>query len=85
MNHYLEFLEQPSIGRKTRIWSCVSKTQHTELGVIKWFAQWRQYVFYPAPDTLFNTGCLGDIEKFIKQEMHNYKYANGLPGKRVNA
>lgn len=32
-----------------------------ELGVIRWFARWRQYVFQPASDTVFNPVCMREI------------------------
>jgi hypothetical protein len=32
------------------------------LGVIKWYGPWRQYVFYPHASTLFNAGCLRELE-----------------------
>ena len=32
-----------------------------------WYASWRQYVFYPNPDTIFNKGCLRDIARFCEE------------------
>ena len=37
------------------------------LGIIKWFGRWRQYAFFPEKDTVFNVGCLSDIQAYIKE------------------
>ncbi len=34
------------------------------LGVVKWYAQWRQYGFYPEAGTVFEKTCLNDIKNF---------------------
>lgn len=34
------------------------------LGVVKWFAQWRQYGFYPEAGTVYEKTCLTDIKNF---------------------
>lgn len=34
------------------------------LGTVKWYAQWRQYAFYPAEGTVFEKTCLRDIKDF---------------------
>lgn len=41
----------------------------TDLGVLKWYVSWRQYCFFPQPETVFNKGCLEDINHFITQLM----------------
>ena len=57
---------------KTSIWSCYSNYD-LHLGQVKWYAQWRQYVFYPTATTLYNKTCLDDISDFIKQLMEERK------------
>ena len=54
---------------KTHHWSVLSIKHNTLLGIIKWYGAWRQYAFFPEPNTVFNVECLGDIESFIEQEM----------------
>lgn len=34
------------------------------IGIVKWFAQWRQYGFYPESGTVFEKTCLTDIRDF---------------------
>lgn len=63
-----ELDDEASAKRKTNVWDVVS-TSGTPLGKIKWYAAWRQYVFYPWGDTLFNRGCMEDIIAFITTEM----------------
>lgn len=31
------------------------------LGLIKWYAPWRRYCFFPHKDCLFDASCLGQI------------------------
>jgi hypothetical protein len=58
---YLKFKEENSSHLKTRIVSVRSAKSNKPLGWIRWYAPWRQYVFYPATDTLFNSDCLKTI------------------------
>ena len=46
---------------KTEIWDVLSRNGGQVLGTIKWFGRWRQYVFKPVEDTVYNNGCLRDI------------------------
>jgi len=52
---------------KTSVWNCVNNKSGTSLGIIKWYAQWRQYCFFPSEQTIFSLGCLKDITTFIEQ------------------
>ena len=52
-------------GRKTRGYMIVGKNDRKRLGLIKWYGPWRQYCFYPEPQTVWNTGCLEDIQDFL--------------------
>lgn len=56
---------------KTNIYEVVSRSQNARLGLIKWYGPWRQYIFYPEAETLFNKGCLIDIIEFIKEIKNN--------------
>lgn len=60
---------------KTSVWSCMNNKSGATLGHIKWYAPWRQYCFFPAGETVFNAGCLDDINDFIKQLMELRKGA----------
>ena len=36
------------------------------LGLIKWYAQWRQYGFYPEAGTVYEKICLTEIAEFCR-------------------
>jgi hypothetical protein len=66
------FLGVSSSG-KTNVWLVDSLKSDFLLGEIKWYSSWRQYCFFPTPDSLFNSGCLKDIQGFIKRKMDERK------------
>ncbi|MFA5151484.1 MAG: hypothetical protein WC554_02875 [Clostridia bacterium] len=65
MNKYLDFVEINTY-RKTKTFEVKSKSSRYILAVIRWYAPWRQYCFFPMFDTVFNNTCLLDIIEFIK-------------------
>lgn len=67
-SQYLIFVETHDTG-KTKVWQVLSKSSGTVLAEIRWFPSWRQYTFRPEPNTIWNTGCMNDINAFIKNEM----------------
>lgn len=61
----------------TEICEVRSKSRHgLVLGEIKWKASWRKYAFYPAPDTLFDPGCMYFIARHVAG-MTKRHYAQG--------
>ena len=60
--HFVKIEDKP----KTSVWECRSNNSNECLAVIKWYSPWRQYCFFPTPETVFNIGCLEDINHFIK-------------------
>lgn len=68
-SRYLRFERVQLPERKTPVVIVVSKRSGTVLGEIAWYGRWRQFCFYPAEDTVFNVGCLDDIEDMIA-ELH---------------
>ncbi len=70
--HYMAFELRDSPG-KTKVWQVVSTNHGFPLGEIRWYGGWRQYVFYPAADTLFNPDCMRQIAAFIENEMEARK------------
>jgi hypothetical protein len=46
-----------------------------KLGEIRWFGRWRQYAFYPEPDTVFEKQCMKDITAFLERLMAERKIA----------
>ena len=65
MSEYLEF-SITGHKPKTKIYGVWSKKSGGILGEIKWFGRWRQYAFFPRPETIFNTECLNDIISYIE-------------------
>jgi hypothetical protein len=65
---YLRFVEVFDTG-KTKVWDVVSREHGDTLGYIKWFGRWRQYCFFPKFQTVWNKGCLTDLEQFIGVQM----------------
>lgn len=56
---------------KTSVFAVESKHED-QLGIVKWFAQWRQYCFFPEDDCVFSKGCMDDINHFIA-ELHQLR------------
>lgn len=65
---WVEFIDvthsYPNSDKKTCTWAVWEKNGGV-LGQIKWFSHWRQYVFAPVEDTVFNVECMADIAAFI--------------------
>lgn len=55
--------------RKTKQYAVVNKESTTIIGYVKWYGPWRQFAFFPDHNTVYETTCLADIGKFIKQLM----------------
>ena len=69
----IEHLAKP----KTKVYHIFSESSDELIGTIKWFANWRQYCFYPEPNTIWNRGCLIDINSFLKELMDERKTVGG--------
>ena len=54
---------------KTSVFAVESKHKD-QLGIVKWFPNWRQYTFFPGDDCVFSKGCLEDINHFITELMN---------------
>lgn len=59
-------------GKKTNIYVVYKNSIHSpnkeRLGIIKWEGGWRQYVFHPDNSTIWSSGCLEIITKFLKDK-----------------
>lgn len=69
---YVNFMEiaGPPSG-KTKMWSVFSK-MGVALGQVRWYPQWRGYVFAPAVDTIFDKACLDKITKFVSKKTEEH-------------
>lgn len=61
--HFIKLMQKP----KTSVWACCNKKSETQLGLILWYAPWRQYCFCPSTElpVVLSVGCLRDIGRFI--------------------
>lgn len=72
---YLEVREVPrDVKRITRRWEIFNKQRTIYLGEVAWWSAWRRYTFQPAPNTLFDSNCLGEIACFIDERMEERKH-----------
>lgn len=68
LGKYLEVERWPNkAGFKTPRWAVFSKSGGPSLGEIYFYSRWRQFNFYPNPDTTFNNACLLDIAAFLSK------------------
>jgi len=52
-------------NRKTDSFQVVNVHGGHVLGCIEWYGPWRQLCFFPTPNTVWNRGCLCDIQDFL--------------------
>lgn len=71
--HIKFYLTPQDPKRKTATW--VVANGDYILGMVKWFAKWRKYAFYPRDDepTVYEQTCLREIAKFIEDLTKEYK------------
>lgn len=64
-NPYLTFQLRDLTPRKTQVLEVIAVRDGTLLGTIRWWGPWRQYVFAPEPECVFNASCLETIKKNV--------------------
>lgn len=60
--YFVEF-----VGGKHPSYLIKNNKSKTELGVIVWYPQWRQYTFVTDKDAIWSVDCLQDVIHFIGQ------------------
>lgn len=70
---YLRFNKISSIHKKTYIIHIINISSNRIIGIIKWYTAWRQYCFYPYPDTIWNKDCLESVNEVIISLMEERK------------
>lgn len=62
---------------KTKKWRIINRRHGISLGIVRWHAHWRQYVFAPEPGTIYNRECMGLIAKFVSDqtELHRKQWS----------
>jgi len=63
MSKYLEF-KKAGFASEKRI-TVLSKKQKSPLGEIVFYQLWKQYIFEPISNAIFNDECLMDISSYI--------------------
>lgn len=71
-SEYLLFTEIHDTG-KTKVWLVLSKRSGDQLATIRWYGPWRCYTMWPSEGTIWNKGCLEDINAFIAAAMADRK------------
>ena len=62
---YLNFIPASNHNPNSWIIEVFTSDEDILLGKIKYYAQWRQYGFYPEPECVFEKTCLKDITHFL--------------------
>jgi len=60
---------------KTQLWMVVGSDEST-LGIVKWYAPWRQYCFLPlllVDYLVFSSSCLINLAKFMRDLTERHK------------
>jgi hypothetical protein len=63
---YLRFSEHEKPGRKTPIVDVFYTVDNSTYGRIEWYGPWRQYVFFPEPNTIWTVECAETIIEYIQ-------------------
>lgn len=66
---FIKFTETAPPSDKTKRWMISNQSGSVLLGVVKWYAPWRRYCYFPLQDIVLDAACLGDIVTFIEHEM----------------
>ena len=67
----------PNIPKeRTLTWGVSSRSSGDFLGMIEWYAPWRQYCFSPDEGTVFSRGCMAEIMKFIEDHKNERREAS---------
>jgi len=51
--------------KKTDIYDIYNKESNTIIGQIRWYSGFRQYSFFPCPDTVYEKTCMADITAYL--------------------
>jgi len=67
---FLKFiLDGTSESGKTNRYHVYSNINSSFLGTIKWYSNWRRYIFCSDMGTVFDATCLDEISDFLKKLM----------------
>lgn len=46
LDQYIEIVEVPNEGKRTKIWNIINKQTQEIVGLVKWYGGWRKYVYH---------------------------------------
>ena len=67
MYKYLTFVEVDNLKGTTRKFECKNNNSQTVLGIVKWYAPWRQYCYFDERAAVYSAGCLDDVADFLRE------------------
>ena len=67
ISNYMKAEQTSADADRTKVWCIRNLRSDDALGVIKWHGAWRSYCFFPARETVFSAGCMGDLIRFISE------------------
>ena len=72
-------IQKDNAKKITKTWE--AHANGNVLGVVKWWAHWRRYCFFPADSTLYDANCLWGIADFCARMTTEQKEEafNGFP------
>ena len=50
----------------------VNRNANVAIGLVAWNSWWKRYCFYPEEDTVWDVGCLADVQDFINSLEDGY-------------
>lgn len=64
---YMVFQEVRPLGAVKSQWVVGNRKSEACLGIIKWYAPWRCWCFFPEPDVVFSADCMEEILKVVRK------------------
>ncbi len=58
---------------KTKKFLVINRESKSRIGEVKWYGPFRQYSYFPSPNTVYERQCLLDITRFIQNLMNDRK------------
>lgn len=62
----------------TFVYRVASRYNNSVLGYVKWYAQWRQYTFFPEQFTILDKKCLTELAEYCNMKTNEHKNRNVL-------
>lgn len=66
LDKYIDIVEIPNHGRKTKKWKIITKADQEVAGIIKWYGGWRKYAFYCLASNFYDWDLMRLIADFCE-------------------